>query len=330
MFCRDLLQDFADHCNTLKAQIGRAVTPPFWGTHQSRSRSTYGLTKKVNDVFGATNKCVRCEAIRTGLSKMTRSRAHQREKPDCKYHGIPYSDKDKTILKYKPEPKGADVQREARKRTRRSPEQPADKTTEQRSASSTDAPSAPAPQRTRDSPQSYAPRLRTNEPTWTEAMSMPDRPLDRALLNDVVQWAGKQGGQKLEAGHTRFMDIGVGNNEGTLDDDTRAIHERIETCWIPEERFEINFAQVIMAPLGRRLASPHAEPRLCPWRKTILLTERDTVRVEEWMKIYGSGSVDNKEERYSRERMKWAIHLFAREKVVDINSPTDMPGVDEV
>ena len=57
-----------------------------------------------------------------------------------------------------------------------------------------------------------------------------------------------------------------------------------------------------MAPLGRRLASPHAEPRLCPWRKTILLTERDTVRVEEWMKIYGIGSVDNKEERYSRER----------------------------
>ena len=94
MFCRDLLQDFADHCNPLKS-IGRAVTPPTLGTHQSRSRSTYGLTKKVNDVFGATNKCVRCEAIRKGLSKMTRSRAHQREKPDCKYHGIPYSDKDK-------------------------------------------------------------------------------------------------------------------------------------------------------------------------------------------------------------------------------------------
>ena len=85
-----------------------------------------------------------------------------------------------------------------------------------------------------------------------------------------------------------------------------------------------------MAPLGRRLASPHAEPRLCPWRKTILLTERDTMRVEEWTKIYGIGSTDNKEERYSRERVKWAIHLSAREKVVDINSPTDMPGVDEV
>ena len=44
----------------------------------------------------------------------------------------------------------------------------------------------------------------------------------------------------------------------------------------------------------------------------------------------GIGSIDNKEERYSRERMKWAIHLFAREKIVDLNSPTDMPGVDEV
>ena len=31
----------------------------------------------------------------------------------------------------------------------------------------------------------------------SEAVSMPDRPLDRALLNDVVQWAGKQGGHKL-------------------------------------------------------------------------------------------------------------------------------------
>ena len=89
MFCRDLLQDFADHCNPLKAPIGRAVTPPALGTHQSRSRSTYGLTKKVNDVFGATDKCVRCEAIRRGLSKQTRSRAHQRDKPDCRLHGEP-------------------------------------------------------------------------------------------------------------------------------------------------------------------------------------------------------------------------------------------------
>ena len=31
-----------------------------------------------------------------------------------------------------------------------------------------------------------------------------------------------------------------------------------------------------------------------------------------------------------RERVKWAIHLFAKEKVVDINAPTDMPSVDEV
>ena len=114
------------------------------------------------------------------------------------------------------------MQREARKRTRKTPEQP--------SESSAASPSAPAPEKTRESPQTYVPRLRTNEPTWTEAMSIPDGPLDRALLNDVVQWAGKQGGQKLEVGHTRFMDIGVGNNEGTLDDDTKAIHKRIETC----------------------------------------------------------------------------------------------------
>ena len=47
-------------------------------------------------------------------------------------------------------------------------------------------------------------------------------------------------------------------------------------------------------------------------------------------KIYGIGSIDNKEERYTREIIQWAVHLFGKEKVVDINSQTDMPSVDEV
>ena len=43
MFCRDLIQDFTDHCNPLKAKVGSWSSPAL-GTHQSRSRSTYGLT----------------------------------------------------------------------------------------------------------------------------------------------------------------------------------------------------------------------------------------------------------------------------------------------
>ena len=52
MFCRDLLQDFADHCNPLKSQVGRAVTPPALGTHQSRQCGLTYLVRQIN-VSGA-------------------------------------------------------------------------------------------------------------------------------------------------------------------------------------------------------------------------------------------------------------------------------------
>ena len=55
MFCRDLLQDLADHCNPLKTIVGGQRTSAALGTHQSRS--TYGLQRQVNRVFGATEKC---------------------------------------------------------------------------------------------------------------------------------------------------------------------------------------------------------------------------------------------------------------------------------
>ena len=104
MFCRDLVEDFADHCNPLRAKVGSWSSPAL-GTHQSRS--TYGLQRKVNNVFGATNKCTRCESIRKGLSAQTRGRKHDRDKPDCEYYQKPFDPKKdrarRTGKKAKPE-----------------------------------------------------------------------------------------------------------------------------------------------------------------------------------------------------------------------------------
>ena len=75
--------------------------------------------------------------------------------------------------------------------------------------------------------------------------------------------------------------------------------KRLNTCWNTQDRFELIFASIARDPVARRLATPHVEPHLCPWRKTILITGRNTCRVEEWTKIHGIGSVINKEERLS-------------------------------
>ena len=55
MFCRDLVEDFADHCNPLRTRVGSWSSPAL-GTHQSRS--TYGLQR-----LGAADKCTRLSLI---------------------------------------------------------------------------------------------------------------------------------------------------------------------------------------------------------------------------------------------------------------------------
>ena len=97
MFCRDLIEDFADHLNPLSNHSWATGATPVLGTHQSRS--TYGLQRKVNNVFGNKgNKCVRCEGIRRGLARATRSLKHDRDKPDCKYYGQPFDPKQRAPL----------------------------------------------------------------------------------------------------------------------------------------------------------------------------------------------------------------------------------------
>lgn len=95
--------------------------------------------------------------------------------------------------------------------------------------------------------------------------------------------------------------------------------EKIEKCWNAQKRYELIFVSIARDPVARRLATPHVEQKLCPWRKTILITERNTCRVEEWMKLYGIGSVSNSEERYRVEKITWSVHVFGREKLTAPN-----------
>ena len=159
-----------------------------------------------------------------------------------------------------------------------------------------------------DSGRRYMSIPRTDEPTLREMTSAPDRPLDKALVQELEDWCGD-----MECGHTKFMnlhrDCGA---DAVLGPDHLA--KRIKTCWDPENKYDLIFAQIVRTPAARRLARPYVEPETSPWRKTILITERGSCRVENWLKIHGIGSTENKEERYRSERIQWAVHIFARQR----------------
>ena len=46
------------------------------------------------------------------------------------------------------------------------------------------------------------PRLRTDEPTLQEMTNAPSRPLDKALVQDLVDWCGD-----IPFGHTKFLNM---------------------------------------------------------------------------------------------------------------------------
>ena len=56
--------------------------------------------------------------------------------------------------------------------------------------------------------------------------------------------------------------------------------------------------------------------------------------MENWLKIHGIGSIENKEERYRSERIQWAIHVFARQRLRTAgNAPAEageVPDVEDV
>ena len=101
-----------------------------------------------------------------------------------------------------------------------------------------------------DSGRRYMSIPRTDEPTLREMTSAPARPLDKALVQELVDWCGN-----MECGHTRFLnlhrDCGA---DAVLGPDTLA--KRIKTCWDPENKYELIFAQIVRTPAARRLAKP--------------------------------------------------------------------------
>ena len=177
------------------------------------------------------------------------------------------------------------------------------------------------------------PRPQVAEPTGPggrrSVLTQPDRELDKALVHELLKWTGK-----LQSGHTKFLNIH--KDCGNVEFGPEELIKRIESCWNSEEKFELIFVQIARDPVARRVATPHVESRLCPWRKTILIPkERDICRVEEWIKIYGIGAVSSVEERYRVERIEWAVHVFGREKISpvagqDASAVENIPSVDEL
>ena len=116
--------------------------------------------------------------------------------------------------------------------------------------------------------QPYQPIPRTDEPTLQEMTNAPSRPLDKALVQDMVGWC-----EDISFGHTKFLNIHRDCGEDAVMGPPE-LTKRIGTCWNAEVRFELIFAQIIRTPAARRLARPYVEPEVCPWRKTILITMR--------------------------------------------------------
>ena len=131
-------------------------------------------------------------------------------------------------------------------------------------------------------------------------------------MKKIIAWA-----KDLVDGQTRFIDIGPIWGQGALRG-PEELERDLEGLWNAEGEFELIYAQIAKRPLGRREAGPHAQPDLCPWRKTIILTDSDEIRVEGWEKIYGLGSKPRPAERFRTLQVAWTVTLFARQKLKNI------------
>ncbi len=100
---------------------------------------------------------------------------------------------------------------------------------------------------------------------------MKERAIDGALVNEILRWCGE-----IPVGHTIFLNIHDDCGPEAIKG-TEELIERIDSCWNEKSKYDLVFAQVVRAAVGRRIASPYVDPNLCPWRKAILVTERLSV-----------------------------------------------------
>ena len=145
---------------------------------------------------------------------------------------------------------------------------------------------------------------------------MPDRPEDRSLVMDLAEWSGIRD----RPGYTRFIDFKM-TEEGLTSTSTGFPQEyviRIQELWNSDKNYNLVYIQIARMPLARRMASPHCRPEDAPWRKSIMITERKTVRLENWLKIHGLNSTPNKEERFRSERVEWGIFIFGKERIPEV------------
>ena len=87
---------------------------------------------------------------------------------------------------------------------------------------------------------------------------MKDRVIDKALVSEILKWCGE-----IAVGHTRFLNIhddcGAESAKGPAE-----LIERIDSCWNEKDKYDLVFAQIVRAPVARRVASPYVDPNLCP------------------------------------------------------------------
>ena len=86
----------------------------------------------------------------------------------------------------------------------------------------------------------------------------PSRPLDKALVQDLVDWCGD-----IPYGHTIFLNMHRDCGEDAVMGPPDLI-KRSGTCWNDENRYELIFAQIIRPQAARRLARPYVEPETSP------------------------------------------------------------------
>jgi len=262
--------------------------------------------------------CGRCEREKAGTVS-SYSRPHDREQPKCIFHGKPVDRKTYTIstrkmqaersrgsasssssgnapkAKAKAKAKAQVLPRKILRKESASEilDDSAEAIGEEKSkgkAPGSEPGSAGVPRAT---PPRYQNSGDTQDPTRNDAASLPDRPEDRTLLMEIARCSGIAD----RPGYTLFFDISDHTLLPNREIAPPQMVADIQSLWNMDARFDVVYIQVARQPLTRRLASPHCRDEDAPWRKTILLTEKGTVRVEEWQKIQGPNSKIRKEER---------------------------------
>ena len=161
--------------------------------YQSRFQpgSTHGCQQKVTQALVVG--CSRCKADKEGRSLINKP-AHRRLAPDCRFHGKPIdpvADCAKRVSKVVAPPVAELAAPEGpRKRTRLRDKAKVPEGPELPSSGGASSSTSGAVPPVRQTPPTYGPRPRTEEPSRQAVLSQPDRELDKALAHELItEWS---------------------------------------------------------------------------------------------------------------------------------------------